>query len=83
MLKIKGSKKPRVSKGASLTIFSALAHARASAFSINMQRKVFWISFFILGFFADVILPLIWAIIATIPILLLCWWLAYKSDWFD
>ena len=48
-----------------------------------MQRKVFWISLTILGLCADAILPLMWAIISTVPILLLCWWLAYKSDWFE
>ena len=48
-----------------------------------MQRKVFWISLTISGLCADAILPLMWAIISTVPILLLCWWLAYKSDWFE
>jgi len=48
-----------------------------------MQRKVFWISFMLVGLLADVILPLMWSIILTIPILILSWWLAYKSEWFD
>jgi len=48
-----------------------------------MQRKVFWISFMFLGLLADVILPLMWGIVATIPIMASCWWLAYKSDWFE
>jgi hypothetical protein len=37
----------------------------------------------ILGLMADLILPFMWALIATIPILFLCWWLAYKTEWFD
>lgn len=49
----------------------------------SMQRKVFWISFILLGLFADVVLPLVWGIIATIPIAVLSWWIAYKSDWFE
>jgi uncharacterized membrane protein len=48
-----------------------------------MQRKVFWISFTAFGLLADVILPLMWGIVCTIPILFLCWWLAYRSEWFD
>lgn len=48
-----------------------------------MQRKVFWISFTALGLLADVILPLMWGILAAIPLLFLCWWLAYRSEWFD
>jgi hypothetical protein len=31
---------------------------------------------------ADLILPFWWAIGATIPLLALCWWFAYRSDWF-
>ncbi|HEY0427689.1 MAG TPA: hypothetical protein VGC76_07890 [Pyrinomonadaceae bacterium] len=48
-----------------------------------MQRKVFWGTFFMLGLGADLILPLVWAFVATIPILLFSWWLAYRSDWFE
>jgi hypothetical protein len=48
-----------------------------------MQRKVFWITFILIGLLADVTLPFIWAIIATIPILVFSWWLAYRSDWFE
>ncbi len=48
-----------------------------------MQRKVFWISFSMLGLLADVIFPLMWGMIATIPILFFCWWLAYRTEWFE
>ncbi len=48
-----------------------------------MQRKVFWISFVALGLLADVILPFVWGIACTVPLLFLCWLLAYKSEWFD
>ncbi len=47
-----------------------------------MQRKIFWITFAALGLAADLILPLLWSIVATIPILVFAWWLAYRSDWF-
>ena len=48
-----------------------------------MQKKVFWISFTALGLLLDVTLPLMWGIILTIPLLIGCWWLAYRSEWFD
>jgi hypothetical protein len=47
-----------------------------------MQRKVFWITFSMIGLIADLALPLWWAVAATIPIGWGCWWLAYRSDWF-
>ncbi len=36
----------------------------------------------VFGLMADVILPLWWALGATIPICLVSWWIAYRSDWF-
>ena len=47
-----------------------------------MQRKIFWTVFMGLGLAADFILPLWWALAATIPIAYLSWWTAYRSDWF-
>jgi len=38
-----------------------------------MERKIFWISFIVLGLIADVVLPLWWALAATIPIAWLSW----------
>jgi len=47
-----------------------------------MQRKVFWLSFIVLSLTADFTLPLLWAVLATLPIAVLSWWIAYRSDWF-
>jgi hypothetical protein len=47
-----------------------------------MQRKIFWLTFAALGMIADFTLPLWWAVAATLPILALSWWVAYRSDWF-
>jgi len=47
-----------------------------------VERKIFWIVFTILGLLADVVLPMWWALGATIPICFLSWWVAYRSDWF-
>ena len=48
-----------------------------------MQKKIFWTLFILLGLIADFMLPLVWSLIATLPILLLSWWVAYRSDWFE
>ncbi len=47
-----------------------------------MERKIFWIIFVVLGILADVVLPIWWALGATIPIAVVSWWIAYRSDWF-
>ena len=47
-----------------------------------VERKIFWIVFTLLGIIADVVLPIWWALAATIPIGILSWWIAYRSDWF-
>jgi hypothetical protein len=47
-----------------------------------MQRKMFWICMTALGILADIVLPLWWAVGATIPIIYVSWWIAYRSDWF-
>jgi hypothetical protein len=47
-----------------------------------MEPKIFWIAFILLGLLADFLLPLGWALLATLPILFVSWWIAYRSDWF-
>ena len=49
----------------------------------DMERKIFWMSFTVLGLAADFVLPLWWALGATIPIAYASWWVAYRSDWFE
>ena len=48
-----------------------------------MQRKVFWILMILLGMIAGFALPMVWAVIAQLPIIVLSWWIAYRSEWFD
>jgi len=48
-----------------------------------MQRKMFWLIFISLGLIADFTLPLIWGMVATLPLLVLSWWIAYRSGWFE
>jgi hypothetical protein len=47
-----------------------------------MQRKMFWTIFIVLGLIADFVLPIWWAMVATLPLLFVSWWIAYRSDWF-
>jgi hypothetical protein len=49
----------------------------------HMQRKIFWITFLVLGLVADLSLPLWVSLVATIPIGVFSWWLAYRSEWFE
>jgi len=45
------------------------------------QRKLFWIVFIVLSLVADFALPLMWGLIATIPIVFVSWWIVYRSEW--
>jgi hypothetical protein len=47
-----------------------------------MERKIFWMVFTVLGLAADFLLPIWWGLAATVPILVVSWWVAYRSDWF-
>jgi hypothetical protein len=47
-----------------------------------MERKIFWIVFILLGLIADFVLSFGWALAATVPIVFVSWWVAYRSDWF-
>jgi hypothetical protein len=47
-----------------------------------MEKKIFWAVFIVLGLAADLFLPFMWALVATIPIAMVSWWVAYRSDWF-
>ena len=46
-----------------------------------MEKKIFWAIFMVLGLIADFTLPLMWSLILTLPILVLSWWIAYRSEW--
>jgi uncharacterized membrane protein len=45
------------------------------------EKKLFWLIFIILSLVADFVLPLLWGLVATIPILFFSWWLVYRSGW--
>jgi hypothetical protein len=48
-----------------------------------MQNRIFWLLFITLGLIADWILPFMWSLVATIPIVIFSWWVAYRSEWFE
>jgi hypothetical protein len=48
-----------------------------------METKIFWLLFATLGLFADFMLPFYWSLALTLPLLVLCWWVAYRSGWFS
>ena len=47
-----------------------------------MERRVFWLFFIVFGLAADFLLPLWGAVLATVPIVAIAWWVAYRSEWF-
>jgi len=61
---------------------SGYSSSRRCDYIAIMQLTMFWTLFALLGLLADFVLPLWWAVAATIPILFLSWWIAYRSDWF-
>ena len=46
------------------------------------KRTIFWLVFIGLSILADLTLPLLWAVLATVPAVAISWWIAYRSDWF-
>ena len=56
---------------------------QTSIYNPDMERKIFWLVFIALGLLADFVLPLWWALGATIPIVYISWWVAYRSGWFE
>lgn len=48
-----------------------------------MEKKVFWGVFMLLSLVADFAFPLVWSLVLTLPILVLSWWVAYRSGWLD
>jgi hypothetical protein len=53
------------------------------ASATTMQKKVFWALFIVFGTILDIVLPIMWGLLLTLPLLILCWWIAYRSGWFE
>ena len=68
-----------------MTKVQARKRSRPSVFANYnnpMERKIFWMTFTVLGLTADFLLPIWWGLASTVPILFISWWVAYRSDWF-
>jgi hypothetical protein len=48
-----------------------------------MQKRIFWLTLLVLGAVPDGVFGLWWGLLATIPVILLSWWIAYRSGWFE
>jgi hypothetical protein len=48
-----------------------------------MEKKIFWLLFTVLGAVMGLILPLWWNLALTLPLLVFCWWVVYKSGWIE
>lgn len=44
---------------------------------------MFWILFVTSGVIADLLLPWVVGLILTLPLAVGCWWVAYRSGWFE
>jgi hypothetical protein len=48
-----------------------------------MDKRIFWLLFTVLGALMGLLLPLWWNLALTLPLLVLCWWVVYRSGWFS
>jgi len=48
-----------------------------------MQKKLFWVIYIVLSLIADFTLPLMWSLIMSVPLLILSWWVAFRSGWIE
>lgn len=52
-----------------------------NVFEGTLEKKFFWLVFIGLSLLADAFLPFFWGMAATLPIVVLSWWLVYRSGW--
>jgi hypothetical protein len=50
---------------------------------LSVDKKIFWLLFTVLGALMGILLPLWWNLVLTLPLLVLCWWVVYRSGWFS
>jgi hypothetical protein len=46
-----------------------------------VQKKLFWLLFIGVSIGLDLAVPLLWATILSLPAVVLCWWVVYRSGW--
>ena len=48
---------------------------------LQMEKKIFWLLFTVLGAVMGLLLPLWWNLALSLPLLVFCWWVVYRSGW--
>ena len=71
-----------ITADANCNLQSAIFNLKFLERLVEMEKKFFWLIFGVLSLMADLLLPFWWAVLATFPILLLSWWVVYRSEWF-
>jgi len=46
-----------------------------------MEKKIFWLLFTVLGAVMGLLLPLWWNLALSLPLLVFCCWVVYRSGW--
>jgi hypothetical protein len=54
-----------------------------AALGCGVEKKMFWAIYIVLSLVADFTLSFTWSLILSVPLLVLSWWIAFKSGWFD
>lgn len=48
-----------------------------------MEKKIFWLLVVVVGTVLDIALPFWLGAVLTLPLIVVCWWVVYKSGWFE
>lgn len=48
-----------------------------------MEKKLFWLLLIAVSIVLDLTLPFLWATLLTLPAVVLCWWVVYRSGWLE
>ena len=49
----------------------------------TLQQKIFWIIYLILSTAISFMVSFMWSLILSIPLIVISWWIAYRSGWFE
>jgi hypothetical protein len=48
-----------------------------------VEKRIFWLIFLVLDTVAGFALPMWWSLALTLPIMVVSWWIAFRSGWFE
>lgn len=75
------STSPNVAPSRALGVRRGASQRTAILMSMD-QRKMFWLVAAAMSTVAGFVLPILWSLAALPPILVISWWVVYRSDWF-